>query len=202
MCGRINGNSSNEFIWNIKYQDPWNFSNELAPTQDYPIIRRRPGTDEFEAILARWGLIPEHCQSEEDVKQKYKSTFNARSETAHRLPTFKKAFQRQRCLVQIASFYEWPKVEKSKVKMEFSSSTGGPLILAGIWDYWQGPQGLVHSFSILTCDAGQFMRPYHDRQPILLGQKAAQFWLEDRPQAELQKLLVPCPDRWLKVTPC
>ncbi|GGJ59031.1 SOS response-associated peptidase [Deinococcus roseus] len=201
MCGRINGISDGNLIWNIKYHDTWNFSGELAPTQQYPIIRKKPGSIDLETILARWGLIPEHCQGEEDL-QKYKSTFNARSETAHRLPTFRKAFQRQRSVIEVSGFYEWQKNGKSKTKLHIHSSTGGPLILAGLWDFWQGPQGLIHSFTLLTCASGPLVQKFHDRQPVILGQAGAKRWLEDQPQTELQKLLIPCPDRWLTVTPC
>lgn len=201
MCGRIHGTQDGKLIWNVTYPDPWAFGAELAPTQDYPIIRKKPDTDDLEALLARWGLIPEHCQGEEDLK-KYKTTFNARSETAHQKPTFRKAFQRQRCVVPVQGFYEWAKDGKKKTKVEFTSVTGGPLILAGLWDHWMGPQGLIHSFSILTCDAGQFMQPYHERQPVILGQKAARQWLDRGTTDQLQRLLVPCPDSWLQANPC
>ncbi|GEM48369.1 SOS response-associated peptidase [Deinococcus cellulosilyticus] len=200
MCGRITGHHDGHFIWNIKYHGPWNFARELRPTEPYPIIRKRPGTDELEALSARWGLIPSFCQGEEDLK-KFKLTFNARSETAHTLPSYRRPFQTQRCLVQISNFVEWKRDGKRKEKFLFSSASGGPLIVAGLWDFWMGKEGLVHSFTLLTCPPNKTVSSFHDRMPVILGQASAREWLEQRTVTQLQTLLRPCPSSWLTVTP-
>ncbi|GEM49789.1 SOS response-associated peptidase [Deinococcus cellulosilyticus] len=199
MCGRINGSTDGNFIWEVTYPDPWTFSGELRPSDPYPIIRKRPGTDELEALSARWGLIPSFCKGEEDLK-KFKHTFNARSETAHTLPSFRKPFQSQRCLIEISGFYEFELVGKRKMPVLFSSATGGPLILAGLWDYWQSREGLVHSFTILTCTPCPAVAPFHDRMPCVLGRQGAEHWLQNRSISQLQTLLKPCPASWLSVT--
>lgn len=199
MCGRISGNHDGNFVWNVKYQGSWEFSGELRPTEHYPIIRKRPGTDELEAISARWGLIPSFCKGEDDLK-KFRLTFNARSETAHALPSYRRPFQSQRCVVQLSGFYEFEKVGNRKMPVLFSSSTGGPLILAGLWDYWQSREGLVHSFTILTCNPCTAVAPFHDRMPCVLGRQGAEHWLQNRSISQLQTLLKPCPSSWLSVT--
>ena len=53
----------------------------------------------------RWGLIPPWAK---DEKIGYKM-INARAETVAEKPSFRKAFQKQRCIIPADSFYEWQK---------------------------------------------------------------------------------------------
>jgi putative SOS response-associated peptidase YedK len=71
----------------------------IAPTDQIPIVRidRRDG--EREVVMARWGLIPFWMKEKPKVPH-----INARAETVDRLPLFREAFARRRCLIPATGF--------------------------------------------------------------------------------------------------
>jgi putative SOS response-associated peptidase YedK len=76
---------------------------------------------------------------------------------------------------------------------------GSPFALAGLWDVWKGPQGEVTSCTIIVTTANQFMKPLHDRMPVILDIHDYERWLDPGNQgtAGLKELLVPAPEDWL-----
>lgn len=45
-----------------------------------------------------------------------------------------------------------------------------PMALAGTWERWHSPQGEeLESCSIIVTDANAFIRPIHDRMPVVLS---------------------------------
>ena len=41
--------------------------------------------------------------------------------------------------------------------------------MAGLWEVWHNPEGdEVHTFTIITTDANDFMAPIHNRMPVIL----------------------------------
>jgi putative SOS response-associated peptidase YedK len=76
----------------------------VKPTDQIPIVRRTPDGGRRLDIV-RWGLIPPWTRSLAEAAKS--STFNAKSETLAKLPTFREAFKRTRCLVVIDGWYEW-----------------------------------------------------------------------------------------------
>ncbi|GEM47732.1 SOS response-associated peptidase [Deinococcus cellulosilyticus] len=200
MSGHLLGNRTPDFVWNIKYHAKYDHSREIVPGDLYPVIRRDPANPhELEAALMRWGLVPHWCTHPADIQKYGSKTHNARSETAHELPTFRDSFQRRRCLIQISGFYEWRKIEKFREKHQILSSTGGPLILAGLWDRAYIEDETLDSFTILTCPPNALMDEVHHRMPVILGQKAARDWMEGR--GDPAELLRPCPSHWLDIQP-
>ena len=69
------------------------------------------------------------------------------------------------------------------------------LTFAGLWESWKGPEGPVESFTIITTDANEFMRPYHDRMPVILTPDAFDFWLSQGGK----EVLRPCANDLLEV---
>src|SRR5690349_3249548 len=76
----------------------WN----LAPSQDAPVVRRHPKTGERHLDLLRWGLIPYFTQDPKGGRK----PINARAETVASSGMFRAAFERRRCLVPAAAFYD------------------------------------------------------------------------------------------------
>jgi hypothetical protein len=76
----------------------------VAPTDQIPIVRIDPRDDEREVVFARWGLIPFWMKAKPKVPH-----INARAETVHKLPLFREAFAKRRCLIPASGFYEWQK---------------------------------------------------------------------------------------------
>ncbi len=56
--------------------------------------------------MARWGLIPFWMKEKPKVPH-----INARAETVHKLPLFREAFAKRRCLIPATGFYEWQQRE-------------------------------------------------------------------------------------------
>ncbi|KJE77803.1 SOS response-associated peptidase family protein [Ferrimicrobium acidiphilum] len=95
---------------------------------------------------------------------------NARSESMHERPTFRRLLDRGRALVPMNGFYE----SGPAGIVLFSPSATTPLIFAaGLVDY------SLQSFVILTRDADEFVAPIHGRMPALVRPSNALSWLVD-----------------------
>src|SRR5690625_6425662 len=111
---------------------------------------------------------------------------NARSETAHQLPSFKKLMSRKRCLIVADSFYEWKKGSEDK-RPERIQTVGEDLFaFAGLFDTWRDGEEIVHSCTILTKESDEFMQQIHPRMPIILPKKDENTWIsQDRKSTRL-----------------
>ena len=70
-------------------------------------------------------------------------------------------------------------------------------VMAGLWERWsRGPDGPVETFTILTTDANDTVRPLHDRMPVILPPDTWDLWLDPSVQdpEAVQPLMVPAPD--------
>lgn len=57
---------------------------------------------------------------------------------------------------------------------------GGPLFLAGLWGRADLPEGPVESYTMIMQEAeeGCDMKPFHNRQPVLLDAENVGVWLD------------------------
>ena len=160
----------------------------IAPSQLIPVIRNSNGQREVADM--RWGLIP-HWSN----KPKPGGYVNARVETITEKPAFREPFRRRRCIVPMDGFFEWKHVGKKKHPYFFRKRGGGILPYAGVWDTWNGPDGLVETVAVLTVPANSLVQPLHDRMPAILTEDRFEMWLnpkESRPE-HLLPLLLPFP---------
>ncbi len=74
-----------------------------APGQELLVIRENHRTGERSLDLLRWGLIPHWCNDPTGGRK----PINAKSETVVRLPTFREAYEKRRCILPVDGFYEW-----------------------------------------------------------------------------------------------
>ena len=80
--------------------------------------------------------------------------------------------------------------------------TGAPFAFAGLWEQWQGPDGRVLSFTIVTTEANARLRPIHARMPVILEPTDYEGWLDPAAPAEAaQALLRPLSDDGLVAEP-
>lgn len=113
---------------------------------------------------------------------------------AHGAPVFNfrsegRAFAREgRCLVLITHFYEFGEGKTPKPKFEFSAIDNAPFAVAGI------VRG--EAFTLLTCEPGADVAPYHKRQVVLLFGREMVDWLQGGAESEL---LRPTPGGRLQV---
>ncbi len=126
---------------------------------------------------------------------------NARAETVAVKPSFKMAFQRRRCLVPADGFYEWIKAGRARLPVRFTLANGATFAFAGLWDRWQPSQGPeLESFTIITTQANELVRPVHERMPVILSPKHYTLWLDPgvTQTQTLQDLLCPYPAHEMK----
>src|SRR3972149_7216657 len=148
----------------------------IAPSQDSRVVTVKE--DNRVLIMMRWGLIPFWAK---EASIGYKM-INAKAETVHEKPSFRKSFKEKRCLVLADGFYEWTKKDKkNKVPFRFVLKTKEPFSFAGLWDQWKNPDGeILLSFTIITTHANELMSPIHDRMPVILQEKDESKWLDPK----------------------
>lgn len=170
----------------------------IAPTQPVAIVRMGHQQRRELAHVA-WGLVPSWAK---DVSMGTK-LINARSETVQEKPAFRHAFRRRRCIVPADGFYEWKSDHGSKRPHLIRSASSQTLALAGLWESWHSAEGSeIETCTILTTAANLFMRPLHDRMPVILSMSDVQRWLvtDETLAHELEPLMKPCPEDWLSMT--
>ncbi len=161
----------------------------IAPTQEAPVIVQADAKRKIE--LFRWGLIPWWAK-DPAIGNKM---INTRAETLAEKPAFRDLLGKRRCLVLADGFYEWRKEGKGKVPMRFKLKSGEPFAFAGLWDTWKQPDGnLLRTYTIVTTEPNDVLRPIHDRMPAMLSNDEAQKWLAvDDEIAHALALLKPYP---------
>lgn len=175
MCGRFTLFASEKEIQDeFGLNEPiegYRKSYNLAPSQQvvsllYDGERKRAGT-------LQWGLIPSWA---EDKNIGYKM-INARSESAHEKPSFKKLMTQNRCLIIADSFYEWQQQDGVKEAQRIQVKDRKLFAFAGLWDKWQKQGETLFTCTILTTDSNPFMRNIHHRMPIVLPKDKEDEWI-------------------------
>ena len=188
MCGRFAQASQPEAIARLfhlpvsavpSFQPRYN----LAPTQPALVLRRHPHTGEKELTFLVWGLIPSWAK-DPSIGNKL---INARAETLAQKPAFRAAFRRRRCLIPADGFYEWKKTGAGKQPYFIARKDGRPMAIAGLWERWEAPDGsVIESFTLITTEPNELVRPLHNRMPAILPEDAFDSWLD--PDADLHHL--------------
>ena len=166
-----------------------------APTQNLPVILN---SDPTTISLSRWGLIPSWAKEQKIGNR----MINARAETLLQKPSFKTPFRKHRCLVLADSFYEWKKTSDGKIPHRIALKDNQPFAFAGIWEVWTNPDGQeIRSFSIITTEPNQLMKPLHHRMPVILKKENEGKWLQEIEISEAQAMLEPYPLEDLEAYP-
>jgi len=149
----------------------------IAPGSSILIVRQDGGVGRV-AGFYRWGLIPAWAK-DPAIGNKLA---NARGETVAEKPSFRSAFKRWRCLVPASGFYEWKTVAGRKQPYYIRPTGEEPFGLAAITQLWRGPDGPVHSVSLITTAPNELMQGIHDRMPVILPEEAYGDWLDPKNQ--------------------
>ena len=211
MCGRYyNGRQKQEIAEKLRaatvFEEPLAPDYNIAPSTFQPSLRNNRDTEERELVLMRWGLVPFFAKSLADYKGF--STFNAKAETLATAATWRRPFQRRRCLIPADGFYEWKKLDDSKrpkrQPFAISLANGEPLVFAGLWDAWKEPDGRwLASFAIVTTEANEIMSPIHNRMPVILHPWDWAEWLDrDSARPAPGHLLRPFESEAMRVEEC
>ncbi len=199
MCGRFTLTKEKEEI-EERFEihiDPNMFSKtyNAAPSQILPIITN----DEPEqASFHRWGLIPQWAKDERIGNK----LINARAETLTEKPSFRDAAQKRRCLVITDGLYEWKRSDANKQPYRITLADDGLFVYAGLWEKWKAPDGReVRSFTIITVEPNELMKPIHNRMPAILSHETEKVWLSDEPLEKVLRLLQPYDEKEMNAYP-
>lgn len=177
MCGRFAQVITREQLKKLSDElrisagaDQLEVNYNLAPGQRVSAIVSKAELRYFGVF--QWGLIPSWMKS---LPQN--PFINVRSETILEKPSFKASFLRRRCLIPATGFYEW--CAQDKQPFFIHAANGEPLLMAGIYDLWQGADGsYLPTLGIITTAADSFMKSLHHRMPLIPGREQIDAWLE------------------------
>jgi putative SOS response-associated peptidase YedK len=202
MCGRFSLIATSAELAahyqldNLPYIQP---RYNIAPTQPVAAVRLAPDSGVREWTHLQWGLVPSWSKDPTVGSR----MINARAETAPEKPSFRSAFKRRRCLIPASGFYEWMALDGGKQPMYIHRAEGDLMSLAGLWEYWQSPDGSeLETCTILTTGPNALMEPIHNRMPVVLEPDDYTTWLDvDTPTDQLMHLLRPAPAGFLAAHP-
>ena len=135
-----------------------------------------------EALTGRFGLMPHWAKDDKFGRR----TYNARSETAATLPSFRDAWGRaQRCIIPAETIFEPDWRSGKAIPTRIARVDGEPMGIAGLWSSWKQPNGeLLFSYTMLTinADAHPLMRLMHKptdekRMVVILPDDRYDDWL-------------------------
>lgn len=161
--------------------------NNICPTDYADVLTME--NDEIGIERMRFGLVPSWAKgTKAEVAKKFALTFNARCESVFELASYRGPILRQRCLIPVRGWHEWP----GRATPYFIHRTDeAPLLLAGIWDVWESPYpedfesgAIVTSMSVVTTPPGRYMAKFHDRSPLILEGETALAWMQPGMQAD------------------
>ncbi|TNY38454.1 SOS response-associated peptidase [Thermomonospora catenispora] len=186
----------------------------IAPTKQVPAVLARPTEESAEEAVRqlralRWGLVPSWAK---DVKIGNR-LINARAETVHEKPSFRRAFAKRRCLLPADGFYEWytPQAAEGRrpVKQPFfiRPRDGAVMAMAGLYELWRSPDDpdgeWLWTCTVITTQAADDVGRIHDRMPMVVRPEHWDAWLDPGLTAveEVRALLTPAMNGTMEAYP-
>ena len=151
---------------------------DVRITERAPILRR---SETLELVERRWSW----------PGPSGKPVFNFRGENRRFAPS-------ERCVILCDGFYEFtsPEDNKGKKKDRWLFTWPGHEWF-GIAGIWRSDAKVGEAFTMLTCEPGPDVAPYHNRQVVLLSPQDCFGWLE--PASVAADFVKPLPDGSLAV---
>ncbi|MFF9094253.1 SOS response-associated peptidase [Streptomyces sp. NPDC014802] len=226
MCGRYASTRSPQDLTRLFDVTDWRPDETLAPswnvapTDDvYAVLERAPRKDSTDAPPGRqlrplrWGLVPSWAKDPKIGSR----LINARVETVHEKPAYRRAFARRRCLLPADGFYEWTAIKdaatgKTRKQPYFIHPADGQVLaLAGLYEYWRNPEikndddpaAWLVTCTIITTEATDAAGRVHPRMPLALTPDHYSAWLDPHHDdtEELRALLTQPADGNLNARP-
>ncbi|MEG8275385.1 SOS response-associated peptidase [Streptomyces sp. AHA2] len=224
MCGRYTSTRAPEDLTKLFDVTDWRPEETLAPSwnvaptdQVYAVLERaaRDGEHEVRRELRalRWGLVPSWAK---DPKAGARM-INARVESVHEKPAYRRAFAKRRCLLPADGFYEWEQVKDEatgrtrKQPYFIHPADGQVMAMAGLYEYWRNPDvrndddpdAWLMTCTIITTEATDAAGRVHPRMPLALRPEHYAAWLDPGHQdtEDLRELLTRPADGNLRARP-
>ena len=171
MCGRYTLTATSGEIRNLigaTSVPDFSPSYNIAPSQSALMFLLREG--KLVGEKAVWGLVPKWADAS------MRPLINARRETLLEKPSFRNLVTSNRCVIPADGFYEWETVLGKKHPVYFHKAERRPFAFAGLWE--SASNSADKTFVVITSEANEFMRPIHDRMPVILDSPdAVASWL-------------------------
>ncbi|MGW2783383.1 SOS response-associated peptidase [Streptomyces populi] len=158
MCGRYAASRGAEDLAATFEIEKWDAEETLAPdynvapTKEVYVVLDRPVKDADSPRPVRqlrklkWGLVPSWSKTPEGAAR----MINARAETVHEKPSYRRAFATRRCIVPADGYYEWVtsgaerelEVEGRKKRPRkqpyfVTPADGSVFAMAGLYEFWR-----------------------------------------------------------------
>ncbi|AUH40732.1 SOS response-associated peptidase [Streptomyces sp. CMB-StM0423] len=158
MCGRYAASRKPEDLVDLFEVEKWDPEETLAPdynvapTKNVYAVLERPERDSDDPRpvrqlrALRWGLVPSWAKNPDlGVKM-----INARAETVHEKPAYRRAFASRRCLLPADGYFEWltfkgerqleeqgKKKRPRKQPYFVTPADGSVFAMAGLFEFWR-----------------------------------------------------------------
>jgi putative SOS response-associated peptidase YedK len=169
----------------------------IAPTDVVPAITQNEQGRSLEFM--QWGLVPSWAK-DPAIGNKL---INARAETLAEKPSFRSAFKKRRCLLPADGFFEWKGEKGSKQPFFVHMKSQRPFAFAGLWEYWESPDGALVTCTIVTTEPNALLAKIHTRMPVIIARSDYDAWLDHsiKETSQLAPLLTPYPDGEMAMHP-
>jgi len=105
--------------------------------------------------------------------------------------------------VPASGFYEW-KTAAGKKYPYYVRPKGNELFgLAGVTEYWKGPEVEIHTVCLITTAPNEPMAPIHDWMPVIIPLDSCRAWLDplNEDRVQLKGLIASYPAERMEAHP-
>jgi putative SOS response-associated peptidase YedK len=222
MCGRFVSTTGPQDLVSFFDVSSWDPAHALqpswntAPTDQIWAVLERVDHDSGELTRQlrplRWGLVPSWAKDPTVGAR----MINARAETVHEKPAFRKAFATRRCLLPADGYYEWIAIAATEGNKAYKQpyylapADGTLMAMAGLYEFWRDPTrpeddplAWLTTTTVITTQAKDDAGRVHDRMPLAITASGFDAWLDPAhtDPAELRHLLHTPADGHLTVRP-
>ncbi len=150
---------------------------EVRPTDVVPVIA--PDKNGVRSTFPmKWGFtLPKSRQP----------LVNARVETASTKPTFKDSWERRRCIIPAAWYYEWQHFKtvdgktKTGDKYLIQPNNSDMTCLCGLYRIEKD----IPVFTVLTTEPTEELSSIHDRMPLILPENLINDWIDPKSEPDI-----------------
>ena len=144
----------------------------IAPGNKVSVVINEGGQHKIESFL--WGIVPPWSKTTKSIKE----IINVSVKSLKEKPFFTDSLKYRRCLVIANGFYEWKK-DSEQAPAYFSMKNDEVFAFAGIFvesDVWR--QKNTKTLALITVEANDLVKPYHNRMPAIVPKPNESFWLD------------------------
>lgn len=202
MCGRVNvsDNEGVRLLLAMLGMEVWPSRDprfNIAPSQTLDVVSWQDGSPTHQSMT--WGMVPSWAKP-----GTFKAPLiNARSETIHEKPSFKKLISAHRVLIPINGFYEWNRDGKIKKPYFIKPTNADAMFMGALFQPMADPlqEKTVGKpqVCVVTVAANEAMSEVHHRMPVLLNPDDALSWIQPSNQSTIDQLMVPASNDALQI---